>query len=159
MSEVKRYGLNWCEVTERTVFSHDHKDGDYVKLSDYSALQKKLDAVAAENSALKDYLKECAVVQGEGGWTSDAEKSVYVPAVEWMPPTPATDALLNAVRAEGAFKVADYHFVRIDALKDVSRQGYLFHKAAYFDAVNIVNLLRAETDAAPSQDESLAGGK
>lgn len=49
MSEVKRYGLNWCEVTERTVFSHDQKDGEYVKLSDYSALQQKLDAAEAKS--------------------------------------------------------------------------------------------------------------
>ena len=57
--------------------------------------------------------------------------------------TPATDAYLNAVRAEGADKVAEYHFVRIVALKEVSRQGYLFHKAAYSDAVSVANLLRA----------------
>lgn len=68
----------------------------------FFALQQKLDALAAENAALKEYLKECSVVQGEGNWTSDTEKSVYVPAEEWMPRTPATDAILNAVRAEGA---------------------------------------------------------
>jgi hypothetical protein len=66
-----------------------------------AALQQKLDALAAENAALKDYLKECSVVQGEGNWTTDAEKSVYVPATEWMPQTPVTDTYLNSVRAEG----------------------------------------------------------
>lgn len=60
--------------------------------------------------------------------------------------TPATDAYLNSVRAEGADKVAEYHFVRIDALKEVSRQGHLFHKAAYSDAVNVANLFRAGKD-------------
>lgn len=59
---------------------------------------------------------------------------------------PATDAYLNSVRAEGADKVAEYHFVRIDALKEVSRQGHLFHKAAYSDAVNVASLFRAGKD-------------
>ncbi|MDI9766477.1 hypothetical protein QM327_07885 [Pantoea dispersa] len=67
--------------------------------------------------------------------------------------TPATDAYLNAVRAEGADKVAEYHFVRIDLLKEVSRQGYLFHKAAHSDAVSVANLLRAGNDGKDGSHE------
>jgi hypothetical protein len=63
-------------------------------------LVSRMNQVVAENVALKEYLKECSIVQGEGNWTSDAEKSVYVPAEDWMPTTPATEACLNAVRAE-----------------------------------------------------------
>ena len=53
MSEIKRYGLTWCEVTERTVFKHDQLDGEYVKLSDYAALQQKLDAAEARLGELE----------------------------------------------------------------------------------------------------------
>lgn len=89
-------------------------------------LKAQRDALADENAALKDYLKECSVVQGEGNWTSDAEKSVYVPASEWNPLTPATDAYLNSVRADAVQALWD------DSLNDVGR--VLGEIRAYDDA-------------------------
>lgn len=82
---------------------------------DYAELKAQRDALAAENTVMKDYLKECSVVQGEGNWTSDAEKSVYVPAKDWMPLTPATDAYLNSVRAEAVTSFAHHQRVIADA--------------------------------------------
>lgn len=64
-------------------------------------LQAQVKRLAAENAALKEFVGECAIAQGEGNWTSDTEKTVYVPASEWIPPTPATDAILASLRAEG----------------------------------------------------------
>lgn len=57
--------------------------------------------LAAENVALKAFVGECAIAQGEGNWTSDVEKTIYVPATEWMPPTPATDRIVAGIKADG----------------------------------------------------------
>lgn len=67
----------------------------------YEELEARCAALAAENAGLKAFIGECAIAQGEGNWTSDAEKTVYLPAAEWMPPTQATDAFLAEVRAQG----------------------------------------------------------
>lgn len=83
-------------------------------------LQKQVNALAAENLDLK-------------------HPGTYLPSKR---ETPATDAIKRQWMAEGAKEVAQYHFVRIDALKEVSRQGYLFHKAAYFDAKSVAAQLR-----------------
>ena len=91
MSEVKRY-----DVEMESWYLKDDAEGDFVRYKDYAELKAQRDALAGENAALKDYLKECSVVQGEGNWTSDAEKSAYFPAIDWMPTTPATDAWLKS---------------------------------------------------------------
>lgn len=92
-----------------------HTTGDLVAYEDYAELKEeyerldkshstalaKIDSLAAENATLKEFVGECAIAQGEGNWTSDTEKTVYVPASEWIPPTPATDAILASLRAEG----------------------------------------------------------
>ncbi|MEG8847743.1 hypothetical protein U4T44_07270 [Klebsiella pneumoniae] len=62
--------------------------------------------LAAENVALKAFVGECAIAQGEGNWTSDVEKTVYVPATEWMPPTPATDRIVAGIKADGVEEFA-----------------------------------------------------
>lgn len=64
--------------------------------------------LAAENVALKAFVGECAIAQGEGNWTSDVEKTVYVPATEWMPPTPATDRIVAGIKADGVEEFAAY---------------------------------------------------
>ncbi|HHL5212166.1 TPA: hypothetical protein ACQ82X_002193 [Klebsiella pneumoniae] len=64
-------------------------------------LAKAYHQMAAENVALKAFVGECAIALGEGNWTSDVEKTVYVPATEWMPPTPATDRIVAGIKADG----------------------------------------------------------
>lgn len=119
-------------------------------------IQKERGQLAAENVSLKILAEACSC-EYEGAATHDCldEEKVSYPEescnitfgmIRRALKTPATDAYLNSVRAEGADKVAEYHFVRIDALKDVSRQGHLFHKAAHSDAVNVANLFRANKD-------------
>ena len=155
MSEVKRLEMDHKGLP----FFDDN--GVYVLFEDYAALQQKLDAVLAENVMLKNYLKECSVVQGEGNWISETEKSVYVPATEWLPPTPATDALLNAVRAEGA-GLAGQALAKIPMREmpiSGQRHHYIQRSEAILTADDIAAQLRAETDTTPSKYESLAGGK
>jgi len=97
--------LNAEASWEKAMMAAIGEDGTGSVAKAIAELKAQRDALAVENAALKDYLKECSVVQGEGNWTSDAEKSVYVPASEWNPPTPATAAYLNSLRAEGAASV------------------------------------------------------
>ncbi|WP_448310144.1 hypothetical protein [Pantoea sp. PGP6] len=145
MSEVKRYdpGCDYAGQDEMV----ESADGGYVKWKDYAALQQQLDAVLSKGMELAqeaahvyaEYNKEMAPDVVCDGQTI---QEFYDLANGWA----SVDAYLNSVRAEGADKVAEYHFVRIDALKEVSRQGHLFHKAAYSDAVNVANLFRAGKD-------------
>jgi len=131
MSEFKRLEMDHKGLP----FVDDN--GVYVLYENYAELKAQRDALAAENGLLLNFdLDDFR----EGGPYQPADQ-----ALDKLK-TPATDAYLNSVRAEGADKVAEYHFVRIDALKDVSRQGHLFHKAAYSDAVNVANLFRAGKD-------------
>lgn len=71
------------------------KEGKYLKVA------KLCVQMASENVALKAFVGECAIAQGEGNWTRDVEKTVYVPATEWMPPTPATDRIVAGIKADG----------------------------------------------------------
>ncbi|MFS9576547.1 hypothetical protein Q6277_19545 [Klebsiella quasipneumoniae] len=64
-------------------------------------LAKAYQQLAAENVALKAFVGECAIAQGEGNWTSEVEKTVYAPATEWMPPTPATARIVAGIKADG----------------------------------------------------------
>ena len=80
MSEVKRY-----EVTEMGPTYHKRTemllsdDGCWVDYEDYAALKAERDAMAAENAAMRDLI-------GATGFKSE---------------TPATEAYLNSVRADG----------------------------------------------------------
>ena len=142
-----------CGFSWKRGQSGSHNCGDGLR-KQIAELQQKLDALAAENAALKDYLKECAVVQGEGNWTSDANEFVYVPAVKWMPPTPATDALRNAVRAE-----AIEHAAEKGPWLYGDQMGRSVEAIPKEQLIKWAAQLRAETDTTSSQYESLAGGK
>ena len=56
--------------------------------------------------------------------------------------TPATDAFLVEVRAQGVDLVCDYHKSRCEALHDVDRNGSQRHGAALCDAIDIAAQLR-----------------
>lgn len=70
-------------------------------------LKAQGDALAAENAALKTFIKQsCYSYDGDGSDVCDS----YVGADEspFFPKTPATDAYLNAVRAEGVDKAIEH---------------------------------------------------
>lgn len=88
MSEVKRYGY---DNILGMIGSGYGVDPEWVKYSDYAVLQQKLDAVLAENVALKGSLNKISFTYG------------LSPHIQQMTmiETPATDAILSEVRAEG----------------------------------------------------------
>ncbi|WP_210453086.1 hypothetical protein [Pantoea ananatis] len=97
--------------------------------SDHAALQQKLDALAAENAALKckkliGYVKDADIADVANGRVASlmpndvfGEKPVYL-SVE----TPATDAYLNSVRAEGVDLVKSHPAVSLVSLTHICDQ-------------------------------------
>lgn len=158
MTEVKRYDAN---------IVHEHSDdpevsmrqslnGAWIRYEDHAALQQKLNEALAENVMLKNGAEKCyegiTCIHNSYGWSmsEDGESETAVIDLDSAQfviqeallniETPATDALLNAVRAEGvemAAKNQNFGMFEIHILNNLARK------------------LRGEKDTT----ESLAGGK
>ena len=120
---VKRYDCDVCYDVGMTA----HVSGDWVPYSDYATLLKERDALAAENAGLSAVLMSvidpsnepayqslgmgCGVednsLQTDGygaceyGWREAMERVYSEVIPEELPETPATDAFLAEVRAQG----------------------------------------------------------
>ncbi|EMP0378721.1 hypothetical protein [Enterobacter roggenkampii] len=93
---VKRYDLvgdmdGNCNLNEARMEHSD--DGSYVSYEDYAALEARCAALAAENAGLKE---ACG---GDGSYR-DCPACAHSEYIE-APETPATDAFLAEVRAQG----------------------------------------------------------
>ena len=111
MSEVKRYnpelekdiglGLPCLSMLGNPY-------GEWVRYQDYAELKAQRDALAAENGRMKKAIKrifpEGVADEKSGIGFSDIAKECYASADE----TPATDAFLNSVRAEGLKMAIDH---------------------------------------------------
>lgn len=168
MINVTRYDLNEDVETGESFISPvpESMEGPYVAYDDYAALQQKLDAMAAENAALKqvfvtkyfsrevtDVFSDTAVLKIDGDehychqWVdndSDVIRAVLT-SIKAENPTPATDAYLNSVRAEGADAVAYYHKERFEFLANTCREASNKHKEAYLAALDVARELHSGT--------------
>lgn len=99
----------------------------------------RANALAAENAAMKLFIRgSCYVFDGEQDEISDA----YICATDGgMPQTPATDAFLAEVRAQGVEMLAKNHQSIVNALKgdslfsdDEYRHAAIVSAAVYFAA-------------------------
>lgn len=122
MSEVKRYDLvgdmdGNCNLNEARMELSD--DGVYVKHRDYEALQAKCAELAAENAGLKSGAMDEIKVINRGGQAYCVKDGVQVNpmyargwndyrAKSMQSYTPATDAFLAEVRAQGVDTFGDY---------------------------------------------------
>ena len=97
MSDVKRYDMR---VSLGGVEPYESPCGDYVDYEDYAALEDKCAALAAENAGLNKFIKDDC-------WIWDDKSEEYFDAADCMPETPATDASLAEVRAQGVEMYAD----------------------------------------------------
>lgn len=164
MSKVTRYsGMGY-------VWTMPSDNGSYVKYEDYATLESRCaeqdeklrmineltgaveqvnklaqeaterliqerNALAAESAALSKFIDDECYVYGP----HDVEP---VDAALEKPETPATDAFLAEVRAQGVGLVCDYHKSRCEELFDVDREGSQRHGAALCDAIDIAAQLR-----------------
>ena len=98
---VKRYDCDVCYDVGMTA----HVSGDWVSYSDYATLLKERDALAAENAALK---KAAEFSTAPDMWIEQADGMLdyrycewYVDVLKDAMETPATDAFLAEMRAQG----------------------------------------------------------
>lgn len=108
MSEVKRYDMR---VSFGGVESYESPCGDYVDYDDYAALQAKCAALAAENASLNGKMDRLLSWAGIEFYSSAWEFCNLDgnDALEFIcdKETPATDAFLAEVRAQGVEMFAD----------------------------------------------------
>lgn len=90
---VKRYAAH-TNIDDFKSDWHESKDGPMVKYEDYAALEAKCAALAAENAGLNKLIKDDCFI-----YTSDDIEPQC--ASDFKPETPATDAFLDEVRAQG----------------------------------------------------------
>lgn len=116
MSEVKRYDISafgGMSMDERS-------DGAYVNYEDYTALEAKCAALAAENAGLKSGAMDEIKVINRGGQAYCVKDGVRVNpmyargwndyrAKSLQSDTTATDAFLAEVRAQGVEMFGKYH--------------------------------------------------
>lgn len=76
---------------------------DLVLASDYRELEAKCAALAAENVGLNKFIKDDC-------WIWDDKSEEYFDAADCMPETPATDAFLAEMRAQGVDEIAELYF-------------------------------------------------
>ncbi|WP_313611761.1 hypothetical protein [Pantoea piersonii] len=104
MSEVKRHSVSGYG---RQDICYNDPEGEFVYYEDYAALQQKLDAQAAENATIKtmnDVLsEELRGYESDGAYDGPVAHKLWHSNSE----TPATDAWLNSVRAEGVEMFAE----------------------------------------------------
>lgn len=111
-----------------------------------AALQQKLDAANAERER---FAVQCAAAK-------IAVQAAKAAGFECTLNTPAVDAYLNAVRAEGVEMFAKHCD---DSIGFIEPEDEDFYTLMEEQARTFADQLRAETDTTPSQYESLAGGK
>lgn len=122
---IKRYSFT---VSSDFIGPRQTENGGFVDYDDYAALQQNLDAMAAENAALKKILTppeipEEAITafentvefdhdfkEGNSRTWVDNETEVIraVLAAMSLPETPATDAYMNSVRVKAVIEASAY---------------------------------------------------
>ncbi len=137
MSNVDRYKI------DAEGYMIDSPNGQWVDYEDYAELQQKLNAMAAENAALKqvfvtkefstevtDVFSDTAVLKIDGDehhchqWVdndSDVIRTVLT-SIKSENPTPATDAYMNSVRAEGVDLVKSHPAISLVSLTHICDQ-------------------------------------
>lgn len=114
---VKRYSVGYKDsASGRYAAMLDKPDGGYVSHDDYAALEARCAALAAENAGLKAMCEDrrtfimngvqLGYIQVPTVETDPALETIRV-AVSPQEPTPATDAFLAEVRAQGVDMLAE----------------------------------------------------
>lgn len=117
---VKRYQIE-ADTPYAVLYTREDRMGEFVYYSEYAELQRKFEVLAGENSSLKsafnpNEISEAAIdafsntatfdwdSNESGSWTwveNDSEVIRAVLSTMSLPETPATDAILAEIRAQG----------------------------------------------------------
>lgn len=131
MSEVRRYntelekdgGLGLPSLTMRS-----SNIGSWVEYKDYAALEAKCAALAAENATMHETIEAVRSVadnsSGIAGWHLNGDIATWeeiLPEINDIE-TPATDAFLAEVRAQGVEMFAEMY--ACEAIKDGDVEGW-----------------------------------
>ncbi|HEJ7868221.1 TPA: hypothetical protein SMI01_002687 [Serratia marcescens] len=113
---VQRYNPDYVMHAARFApFARENEHGEFVKFSDYEILKAERDALAVENAALKSKAAELvheasevysaynATIKEPDGDFMDMQTLYEMQCIE----TPATDAALASIQAQGVEKFAD----------------------------------------------------
>lgn len=156
---VKRYQP--APFTERVLHASD--DGEYVKHEDYAALEARCAALAAENAGLKAACERVSmwnefpqatlrstgevvpyvVAYGSNG-ERDYMRNIATTALK---ETPATDAFLAEVRAQGVERLANAWYAianETDPGISISDSSRLKYRQRADDAADFANEIRQE---------------
>lgn len=144
--KINTYAVNCNDAWLNT--EGDDISGSYVKYKDHldvvADLEAKCSALAAENAALKSAIQThsesvhfCDLCGKDDPCSTDDVCMV-------LNETPATDAFLDVVRAQGVAMVIAYHRERADALHHVDRNNSIRHSMAALDASDVAAELRQE---------------
>lgn len=150
--KINTYAVNCNDAWLNT--EGDDISGSYVKYKDHQAvvaeLEAKCAALAAENVGLNDKMDKLATWPGIEFYSSAWEfnNGDGNAALEFMcdVQTPATDAFLAEVRAQGVEMVIAYHRERADALHHVDRNNAIRHSMAALDASDVAAQLRQDAN-------------
>lgn len=110
---VKRYEPGCAYVGEEEMIVAS--DGDYVSYEDYAELQRKLEALAAENCIQDFIISAVKEITGEStgvvGWHLNGDIASWDEVLPELnhSDTPATDAALAEIRAQGVDEFGIYH--------------------------------------------------
>lgn len=121
-------------------------DEGWSRVIEAQELQQKLDAMAAENAALKQIAMEYANLADSrlSEMTANCESDCSMECYDFTSKLPATDAYLNSVRAEGVDMVAEAIGNSAAKLK-VGSKDWKSLKSIVFTLVNFAAQLRSGT--------------
>lgn len=128
-----------------------------------ASLQQKLDAVLAENVALRkahpqpfgpEMMKAIdAYIAKEGDVPEQGMMDAFFILRDSITlKSSQVDTIINEFRAEGANAVADYHKERFEFLANTCKAASGEHKAAYLCALDVANQLRAGNSEGATHD-------
>lgn len=147
MTEIKRYEMEKEYSLDINVIPVEEHDGSFVRYEDHAAivaaLQEQVRALAAENaiqdfiiSAVKDLVRES---EGVSGWHLNGDIASWDKALPELnhSETPATDAALREIRAQGVDAFA------VDCKVKSSKENLVF----WMDASSAAEEFAARTRA------------
>ncbi len=131
---VKRFDIGG--MADGGIDVQQFHDGHWVKYEDFAELQQERDALAAENAAIKDGVSDITFMDDDSFFGSTVKAQAVMGNLVNIK-TPATDAFLNSVRAEGVDMFGAWQ-------KELAHQAQGDLRYAYVGSVKDANVFAAQ---------------